>query len=135
MNPASAGAVTGRLWTVALCLAAAVFMISGVGWLLVPEVASVLMRMPLLAGDGLSTQIADLASFFLTMGGLIAVALVTKRSIWLYPVIMMLSFAACCRVLAWIHHGAGLPLDMVLVELVVAALLLVRARTMKSEAD
>gem|GEM_PF-4405159 len=58
------------------------------------------------------------------------IALRTNRSVWLYPPIMLLSLAAAGRVIAYLGHGAGLALDMILVEVVVASSLLVLARKM-----
>lgn len=43
---------------------------------------------------------------------------------------MLLLFAATGRVIAWLGHGAGLALDMILVEVVVAGALFVLARKM-----
>lgn len=111
-------------------LSAVVFILLGLGWLLAPGLVSAQMRMPLLEGDGRSTQIGDLAAFFLTMGGAILIAVRTNRSVWLYPPIMLLVFAATGRVIAWSSHGAGLALDMILVEAAVAGLLFVLARKM-----
>lgn len=115
-------------WRVAAGIPAVVFISLGVAWLLVPGFASAQLRMPLLEGDGLSTQIGDLAAFFLTMGGSIAIGLVTHRAVWLYPAIMLLFLAATGRLIAWLAHGAGLALDMIVVELVVGSLLVVVAR-------
>ena len=124
MNPADKGTEIGRAWTVTLGVMAALFTLLGLGWLFVPGVVSALMRMPLLAGEGLSTQIGDLASFFLAMGVSILIALLNHSAIWLYPAVLLLVFAAVGRVIAWLFHGAGLPLDMVVFELVVAAFLI-----------
>lgn len=116
------------VWKIGASLAAVVFILVGLGWLLAPGLVSEQMRMPMLEGDGRSTQIADLAAFFLTMGGAILIALRTNRSVWLYPPIMLLLFAATGRVIAWLAHGAGLALDMILVEVVVAGSLFMLAR-------
>jgi hypothetical protein len=120
-----------QAWKIAAGVPAVVFIVVGLAWLLAPGFVAAQMRMPLLTGDGLSTQIGDLAAFFLTMGG--SIALLTHRSVWLYPAIMLLTFAAAGRVIAWLAHGAGLTLDMIVVELVVAGLLMVLAR--KTAAD
>lgn len=119
-----------KAWKIGASLPAVIFILLGLGWLLAPGLVSVQMRMPLLEGDGRSTQIGDLASFFLTLGGGILIALRTNRSVWLYPPIMLLLFAAIGRVIAFIGHGAGLAIDMILVEVVVACSLLVLARKM-----
>lgn len=120
-------------WRIVAGVPAGMFIVVGLAWLLAPAFASTQMRMPLLDGDGLSTQIGDLASFFLVLGSSITISLLTRRSVWLYPAIMLLAFAAAGRVIAWLAHGAGLPLDMIVVELVVAGLLM--ALTRKTAAD
>lgn len=122
-----------NVWKIGVSLPAMVFILVGLGWLFVPGLVSARMRMPLLEGNGLSTQIGDLAAFFLTMGGAILIALRTSRSVWLYPPIMMLLFAATGRVIAWLAHGAGLALDMILVEVVVAGTLFALARKMGAD--
>ena len=122
-----------KVWTIGAGLSAVAFILVGLGWLWAPGLVSARLRMPLLEGDGLSTQIGDLAAFFLTMGGAIMIALRTNRSVWLYPPIMMLLFAATGRVIAWLGHGAGLALDMILVEAVVAGSLFVLARKMGAD--
>lgn len=123
-----------KLWKIAASIFAGLFVAMGLIWLLAPGFIAAQMRMDLLTGDGLSTQIGDLASFFLTLGGSIAIALITMRSVWLYPPVMLLTFAAAGRLLAWGLHGAGLAIDMILFEIAVATLLLVVARKMSDAA-
>lgn len=118
------------IWRIAAGVPAGLFLVVGLAWLLAPDFVSARMRMPLLEGEGLSTQIGDLAAFFLTLGGSIAIALWTQRALWLYPAILLLALAAAGRMIAWLGHGAGLPLDMILAELVLAGLLLLVARKM-----
>lgn len=120
-------------WKLAAGVPAAGFIVVGLVWLLAPGFVSAQMRMPLVEGDGLSTQIGDLAAFFLTLGGSIAIALATHRAVWLYPAIMLLTLAAMGRLIAWLAHGAGLPLDMIVVEVAVASLLIVVSRKMTAE--
>jgi hypothetical protein len=122
-----------RAWRIGAGVLAGVFAVMGLAWVLAPDFASARMRMALLDGDGLSTQIGDLGSFFLVLGGSIGIALLTRRSVWLYPAIMLLALAATGRVIAWQAHGAGLPLDMILVETVVAGFLFALARKMAAE--
>ncbi|MGF1469740.1 MAG: hypothetical protein ACFCGT_26750, partial [Sandaracinaceae bacterium] len=79
-------------------------------------------------GRGLSTQVADLAAFFLTAGACILVGLTTGDRLWFYPTILMLGLAAVGRVLAWLVHGAALTLDMIAVEAIVSTVLVFVAR-------
>ena len=119
-----------KVWKIVLGALAVGFVLMGLMWLLVPGFISGMMRMNLLTGDGLSTQIGDLASFFLALGGCIGAAIVTTRSIWLYPPVMLLGFAAVGRVIAWLLHDAGFAIDMILFEVVVATMLAFVARKM-----
>ena len=117
-------------WKIAAAVPACVFVIVGLAWLIAPGFVSGQMRMDLLTADGLSTQIADLASFFLTLGATILIAIRTNRAVWLYPAILLLGIAAVGRVIAWLLHGAALAADMIVVEAVVATFLLFVARKM-----
>ncbi|MTI42164.1 short-subunit dehydrogenase [Roseibium hamelinense] len=123
----------GMAFRIAAGVPAIVFIVVGLAWLVAPGFVSAQMLMPLLAGDALSTQIGDLSAFFLTLGGSIMIALVTRRTVWLYPAIMLLAFAATGRVVAWLAHGAGLPPQMIVVEIVVVGVLIVLARRMAAE--
>ena len=124
-----------NLWKIAAGIAGGLFAVMGLVWLLAPGFVSSQMRMDLLTGDGLSTQIGDLASFFLTLGACIAIALITMRPVWLYPPVMLLGFAAAGRLIAWGLHGAGLAIEMILFEIVVATLLFVVAGKMAAAGD
>ena len=119
-----------KVWKIVLGALAVSFALMGLMWLIVPGFISGMMRMGLLTGDGLSTQIGDLASFFLALGSCIGLAIITARPVWLYPAVMLLGFAAAGRVIAWLLHGAGFAIDMILFEVVVASLLLFVATKM-----
>lgn len=106
---------------------AALFILMGLAWLAAPGFVSPKLGMPLLSGVGLSTQIADLASFFLTLGSCIAIGLMTNNRFWFYPAAMLLGIAAGGRVLAWLLHDAALAGDMIAVEIVLATLLIFAA--------
>ena len=123
-----------RAWKIAAGVPATVFIVAGLSWFVAPGFVAARLRMALLEGDGLATQIGDLGSFFLVMGTAITIALVTDRAIWFYPAIMLLAVAATGRVIAWLAHGANLTLDMIVVEVVVAGLLFVVSRKMTAAA-
>ena len=59
-----------KVWTIGAGLSAVAFILVGLGWLWAPGLVSPRLRMPLLEGDGLSTQIGDLAAFFLSKGNI-----------------------------------------------------------------
>ena len=111
-------------WKILTAAPGVLFFAMGLIWWVAPAFVGGQLGMELLEGLGRSTQIADLASFFLTMGGCILIGLYTGRAVWLYPSIMLLGFAAFGRVLAWAVHDAAFAIDMIAVEVIVAILLL-----------
>ncbi len=113
--------------------AAALFVLLGLAWWVGPDLAGRLLGMDLLAGVGLSTQLADLASFFLTLGFCILAGLATGRRLWFFPAILLLGLAMIGRIIAWLAHGAALPADMIAVEVAVIALL--SALSLRSAAE
>lgn len=104
-------------------LFAGLFLLVGLGWLLAPGLLAEQFEMPLLDGMARSTQIADLASFFLTLSVCMLLGLVTRNRVWFFPAMMLLGFAACGRILAWLAHGAALAPQMIAVEVAVILLL------------
>ena len=109
-------------------LLAVVFLLLGLASWGVPDFASAQLGMSLLGGIGLSSQIGDVASFFLTLGGCILIGIVTNNRFWLYPAIMLLSLATLGRLLAWAFHDAALATQMIAVEWVVLAILFFLSR-------
>ncbi|ESQ75148.1 hypothetical protein [Asticcacaulis sp. AC402] len=92
------------------------FVLVGLAWLIAPQLAAQSFRMDLMMGTGLSTQIADLASFFLTLGATALIGLISGARPWVLAAILLLVFAMVGRVTAYLAHNADLPVDMVLVE-------------------
>jgi len=80
--------------------------------------------MTLMTGVGLSSQIGDVGSFFLAMGIMMLIGLVTGRRSWFQAPALMLALAATLRVLAWLVHDAALALDMIIVEVALASVLM-----------
>ena len=109
------------------------FIFTGIRWLFAPAGVAPTFGMSLEQDLGLSTQVGDLAAFFLTLGACMLIALVTGRRSWYYPAIMLLSIAALGRVLAWLLHDAALAPDMIGVELVVSAILLLASRRLPEQ--
>lgn len=114
--------------TVVVGLFGLMFLLIGLRWLVDPSGAASQLGMPLLDDVGRSTQIGDFAAFFLTLGVLILLALVTSQRIWYYPAAMLLGIAALGRMLAWAVHDAALALDLIAPEVIIAAVLLLAAR-------
>lgn len=115
-------------WRILTGLPGMVFVVIGLIWLVAPGFAASQLGMSLLTGVGLSTQIGDLASFFLVMGSCVLIALKTGQRVWLYPTVMLLGFAAFGRILAWGLHGAAFAIDMIAVEIIVAGLLIMASK-------
>jgi hypothetical protein len=114
-------------------LPAILFVITGVRWLVDPAGSAPQLGLALDEGLGLSTQVGDLASFFLTLGICMLMAVVTGRRTWYYPPMLLLSLAAVGRLLAWLLHDAALAPQIGL-EVLVALLLLVASRRLPREA-
>ena len=96
-------------------LAGVLFLFTGIRWLLDPGTAAQTLGMPLLDGIGRSTQIGDLASFFLSLGFMIFAGLITGRRVWFYPPVMLLglsSIVPCCG-LAGARRSLGNAIDCI----------------------
>ena len=115
-------------------LPAILFVVTGLRWLVSP--AGVAPEFGLVPGDGLglSTLVCDMASFFLTVGICMLVALVSGRRTWYYPPILLLLLTFIGRTIAWLLHDAALAVPQMGVELVVAIILLVASRHLAREA-
>lgn len=108
-------------------LPAIMFVVMGLRWITDPAGAASSLGMPLLDGLGRSSQIGDVGTLFLTMGLMILIGLVTASRPWFYAPALMLAVVAMFRVLAWLIHDAAPAFDMVIVELIIAALLALAA--------
>ena len=115
--------LTGLAWLVAL-----LFTGIGLRWLIQPTGSAEALGMVLLDGVGRSSQIADLASFFLAAGLMTAVGLLRRMPVLLLAAGLMIGAAAPFRVLAWAVHGAAFTPEPILVEVVTLVVLLAAAR-------
>ena len=109
-------------------LPAILFMVTGVRWLVAPAEIAPNFGLALAEGIGLSAQVGDLASFFLTLGSCMLIALITERRSWYYPPMMLLVIATVGRIVAWLLHDATLTVGPIMVEVVVALILLLASR-------
>lgn len=107
------------------------FLSMGLRWLLAPAGIAAELGMPLLDGVGRSTQIGDLAAFFITLGLCVLIALSTRNSQWYYPAILLLGLTAFGRMIAWLIHDAALPLQIIAPEIIFSVILLIAARVLK----
>ncbi len=90
--------------------------------------------MPLLDGLARSTQIGNLAAFFLTLGATILFGARAGRARLLYVPACLLGTAAVARMLAWALHGAAFATAFIAIELAAAALLVTSARRLAARA-
>tara|TARA_R110000772_G_scaffold129051_3_gene236948 strand:- start:4436 stop:4885 length:450 start_codon:yes stop_codon:yes gene_type:complete len=126
--------MTQNALRVLVLVPALLFIVTGVRWLIAPAGVAPMLGLTLEEGIGLSSQVGDLAGFFLTLGACMLIALISGHRLWYYPAIMLLAFAAVGRVLAWLLHDAALALQLIAPEVIIALLLLVAARYLP-EAD
>jgi hypothetical protein len=124
----SMGRVGRGILTGMVGMPAVLFIVMGLRWLLDPAGIAPSLGLSLETGLGLSTQVGDLAAFFLVLGLCTLVALVTGQRAWYYPGVLLLLIAAVGRLIAWVLHGAALPLQMIGFEIVIALVLLAASR-------
>ena len=117
-----------KVLSVIIALLGVLFLLIGLRWQVDPSAAAATLGMPLLDGAGRSTQIGDMTAFFLTLGVVILMGLVTAQRIWFYPACMLLGIAAAGRILAWAGHGAAFAVDMIAVEVIITGFLLFASR-------
>lgn len=117
-----------NLIKVLVLLPAVLFITMGVRWLVDPGGVASELGMALERGLGLSSQVGDLAAFFLTLGVCMLLALVTGRRLWYYPPIMLLLLAATGRLIAWTVHDAAFAGSMIAVEILISVLLFAASR-------
>ena len=122
-----------RVLQILVALAAIMFILTGVRWLVAPAGVAPMFGLTLGDGVGLSSQVGDMSAFFLTLGICMLVALVSGRRVWFYPPIILLSLTALGRVLAWLVHDAALAVDLIAPGVIVAALLLVASRRLPEQ--
>ena len=63
-------------------LPAILFLVTGIRWLVEPAGVAPNFGLTLADGIGLSSQIGDMAGFFLTLGSCMLIALITERRSW-----------------------------------------------------
>ena len=112
---------------------AILFVVTGIRWLVAPAEVAPSFGLTLSEGIGLSSQVGDLASFFITLGSCMLIALITELRSWYYPPMMLLAIAAIGRTIAWLLHDATLAVSQIMVEVTVALILLLASRHLPQE--
>jgi len=100
------------------------FFLNGLQWIISPANVAASLGMPLLEGVGLSTQIGDLGSFFITVGAMTLIGAITTTGHWFYAPSMLLLVAALYRTLSTILYGAPFVMSAIIVEVVVGLFLI-----------
>jgi hypothetical protein len=116
-----------KILKVIVAAPAILFLIIGVRWLVAPAGVAAEFGMPFLDGLGRSTQIGDFAAFFIGIGTMILLGLVTQRNTWFLAPALVLSLTAVFRLVAWLAHDASFAAEQIAVEVLVSALLLFAA--------
>ena len=105
----------------------------GIRWLVAPAGIAPTFGLTLAEGIGLSSQIGDMAGYFLTLGSCMLIALVIERRSWYYPPMMLLAITVLGRIIAWLLHDATLAVSQITVEVLVALILLLASRRLPQE--
>jgi hypothetical protein len=122
-----------KVLKVIVAVPAILFLVIGLRWLFAPAGVAAEFGMPLLDGLGRSTQIGDLAAFFIGGGAMILLGLLTGQRTWLLAPALLVALTAVFRVLAWALHDASFAATQIAVEVVVAGLLMyAAAKTVES---
>ena len=100
------------------------FFLNGLQWIISPANVAASLGMPLLEGVGLSTQIGDLGSFFITVGAMTLIGAITTTRHWFYAPSMLLLVAALYRTLSTLLYGAPFVMSAIVVEVSVGLFLI-----------
>lgn len=110
----------------------AFFALQGIAWLVDPARVAAGLGMPLLDGIARSTQVGDLAIFFLVAGVTMMLGTRPGRSEVLYFPAALIGGAAITRTLAWALQGADFAAFFIAVEVIVGLTLIQGARSLDS---
>ncbi|MEP0201827.1 MAG: hypothetical protein ABJ084_08200 [Halioglobus sp.] len=114
-------------------LPALLMLVMGVNWIVDPASAAQGLGMTYLEGEGRSTQIGDMTSFFIGVGVMALLGLWTENRTWLYSASLLLGGTAVFRTLAWLVHDASFATASIAVEVISVLLFLAAARQLQQE--
>ena len=112
---------------------AIIFVVTGIRWFVAPAEVASSFGLALSEGTGLSSQVGDFSSFFITLGSCMLIALIIERRSWYYPPMMLLAVTAIGRIIAWLLHDATLAVSQIMVEVTVTLILLLASRRLPQE--
>lgn len=122
--------MVAKLLRLLTLLTGLLFTLTGVQWWVMPDAVAPQFGLTLGTGLGLSSQIGDMSAFFLLLGFCAFMALVTRRGVWYTPAIVLLVLTAIGRIIAWVVHGAAFATDQIALELLVAVIYWLAARSL-----
>ena len=109
------------------------FFLNGLQWIISPANVAESLGMPLLEGVGLSTQIGDLGSFFITVGAMTLIGAISTTRHWFYAPSMLLLVAALYRTLSTLLYGAPFVMSAIVVEVSVGLFLIFAGSRIETE--
>ena len=116
-----------------MLIPAILFVVTGIRWLVAPAEVAPSFGLARSEGTGLSSQVGDFSSFFITLGSCMLIALIIERRSWYYPPMMLLTITAIGRIIAWLLHDATLAISQIMIEVTVALILLLASRHLPQE--
>ena len=125
--------MVAKLLRLLTLLTGLLFTLTGVQWWVMPDAVAPQFGLTLDTGLGLSSQIGDMSAFFLLLGFCAFMALVTRRGVWYTPAIALLVLTAIGRIIAWVVHGAAFATDQIALELLVAVIYWLAARSLTTK--
>lgn len=100
------------------------FAITGLQWLVVPESAATTLYLEVPADAmGRSTLIGDFGAFFFAAAAMCWIGAIRQQAAWLQACTLLIGGAALFRFIASLFHGAGLPYELLAVEVFCALFL------------
>ena len=111
----------------------ALFLINGLQWIIAPARIAEQLGMPLLEGVGLSTQIGDMGSFFITVGAMTLTGALTQTRHWFHAPSMLLLVAAFYRTLSAALYGAPFVMSAIIVEVAIGLFLILAGSRIATE--
>jgi hypothetical protein len=109
------------------------FFLNGLQWIISPANVAESLGMPLLEGVGLSTQIGDLGSFFITVGAMTLIGAISTTRHWFYAPSMLLLVAALYRTLSTLLYGAPFVMSAIVIEVSVGLFLIFAGSRIETE--
>jgi hypothetical protein len=114
---------------------ASVFMMMGLRWWFDPAGSAAEFGVTLSTGVGLSTEIGDISSLFITGSLCMFLGLFKGDVRWFYAPTLLVVFAAIGRTVAWAFHDASLALTFILPEVVFALINLAAIKVLHNKAS